>query len=631
MIGSDMILMRRIKQRLESISFMQSKENWSFYRFSVFFFSIQGQKRIFRFGIKILRFLWRELTGGKSHAQIMFDKWRERNMPDEKQLHRFSQKAKIFDYRPLISVIVPTYKPNLEYFKATVASVKNQAYQNWQLCIADDHSQDEALSNYLKEIALEQKINFIARKKYGQISACTNSALSIAEGEFVAFLDQNDILNEDALYQIVERINQDRNIDLIYSDEDKIDENGKFVEHHFKPDWSPDNLLSRNYIGHLIVIRKKIVDQIDGFRLGFEGGQDLDFLLRAVEKCKNIQHIHKILYHLRKQKDIGSLSSTAKNNVIKIEKKAVEEAHQRRGNKVKVHIDQGKEGFYRTEYHLIGTPTVSIIIPTKNNADVLATCLNSIFKLTDYPHFEVLLLDNNSDEQSLFDLINIWETKEKVRFKSRKMSFPFNFAKLMNEGAKIAKGEFLLLLNNDTEVISSDWLHNMLQHAQRKEIGAVGVKLLYPNDTIQHAGVIIGMGAAAGHLMVGKKKSDKGYYSNLITVNNYSAVTAACLMVSKNKYLEVEGFDEELAVDYNDIDFCLKLHKAGYLNLWTPEVTLYHYESLSRGHPHATRESFKRSRKEIKYFKDKWKSYIDYDPYFNQNFTKDTANYDLLI
>ena len=626
-----MSFIQRVKNKIESLNFIQSKESWTFYRFFVFFFSMRGQKRIIKFAFKVLRFIWRRISGGKNQAEIMYDKWKSKNLPNEEKLKEYEVQLLLFEHLPLISIVIPIDKVDIENFKASIQSIDKQVYKNWEICISGNQFIVQELNDFIEELKERPKINYIQSKIDGQITTRLNSALSLTKGDFIAQLYPGDVLTEDALFQVVKKINENNTIDFIYSDEDKINEKGDFVEHHFKPDWSPDNLLSRNYIGHLTVIKKEIINQIGGFHEDFEGNHDFDLLLRATEKCKNITHIHKVLYHKRIHPKSTIESQIQKVKPIINGKKAVEEAHKRRGNIAKVFIEDEKEGIYRTEYKVESSPKISIIIPTKNNSEVVSTCLKSIFELTNYSNYEVILIDNNSDEPALFELINYWKKNEKDRFRTLELAFPFNFSRLMNEGVKFSNGDYILLLNNDTEVIDEEWLISMLRHAQRKEIGAVGVKLLYPNDRIQHAGVVIGLGAAAGHILATKPKSDTGYHNNLTAVNNYTAVTAACLMVSKENFNKVNGFDEELAVDYNDVDFCLKLHTAGLLNLWIPEVTLYHYESLSRGHPHATKESYQRSRREIKYFKHRWQAYIDYDPYYNSNFTKITADFSLLV
>jgi len=626
-------IIEKIKEVYNRQNFVQNKENWSFYRFLVFFFSVKGQKRVFRFIFRIFRFFWRKVFGTPEVKDLTYPKWRLKNLPSKKDYKGYKNEIEGFDYTPLISIIIPVYNPELSHFKAAIKSVEEQLYTNWEVCIADDCSTNEELLSYLKQLASKDKFKVTFREKNGHISASSNSAIALATGEYIALLDQDDLYRKDALYHLVKELNLDREIDFIYTDEDKINDEGEFLTPHFKPDWSPDNLLTRNYICHLACLKKSIVDKIGGFRIGFEGSQDHDLFLRATEHCNKIKHIPKVLYHWRVHENSSSADVAVKSYAIDSGVKAVQEAQDRRNVKAKVEMDSIDKGaFYKIRYELPkDLPKVSIIIPTKNNAKVLSTCLNSIFKLSSYPNFEVILIDNNSDEDSLFQLLNNWEEKEKDRFRVLTLPIPFNYSRLMNEGVKNSEGEYILLLNNDTEVIEADWIENMLRHAQRKDIGAVGVKLLYPTDRIQHAGVVIGMGEIAAHAFTGGKKEDGGYFHNLTSLNNYAAVTAACLMVSKEKYNEVEGFDETLAVEYNDVDFCLKLLDSGYFNLYTPEVTLYHYESLTRGHPHANPESYKRSRREVKYFKSRWQKYIDNDPFFNPNFSKVSPYFELNI
>lgn len=622
-------LLKKIKEVYNRQVFVKNKENYSTYRLLLFFFSIRGQKRIFTFIGKVFRYFWRMVFGGPELDDLIYHKWRKKNIPGKAELLRYEQQVNELKEKPLISIVLPVYQPNITYFNAAIASVKKQVYPHWELCIADDFSQDPELDKKLDELTKsDERIKVIKRQRNGHISECSNSALELATANWVCFMDQDDLLAPDALFHFVVKINNTPTADLIYSDEDKIHPRYKFIHPHFKPDWSPDNFLSRNYLGHLVMVRKQLVDQVGGFRKGFEGSQDYDLLLRITELTQNIEHIPKILYHWRMHAGSTALNEEAKDYAFDSGVKALNEAFQRRKVDATAQLQQGRPGFYTVSYALQSEPLVSIIIPTRNNAEVLSTCLDSVFNQTSYPHFEVIVINNNSNEQALFDLLDKWEQRESKRFKRLDLAYDFNFSKLMNDGVKEAGGEYLLLLNNDTEVLQPNWIENMLQHAQRSEIGAVGVKLIFPNDTIQHGGVIIGIGGIAGHAFITLDRHKPGYFYYLTSVNNFSAVTAACLMVSKEKYQQVGGFDETLAVEYNDVDFCLKLVEAGFYNVFTSDVELYHYESLTRGHPHATRESYKRHLKEVKYFKSRWQHFIDTDPFYNPNLSKISGRFE---
>jgi glycosyltransferase involved in cell wall biosynthesis len=620
-------LFQKTKAVIGRQNFMQSRESWSFFRLFVFFFSPKGIKKILRFGSKVIRYVFRKIFGGPNDEEVLYNKWCNINMPNQKDLDAFAIESEQFVFKPTFSIIIPTYKPNILFIKQAIDSVINQVYTNWEICITDDHSENKELLLYLKEISSNPKIKVNFHKKNGHISAASNSAIADATGEFICLLDHDDLITPDALFQFAKKLNEDSSIDIMYSDEDKINNKNWFVQPAFKPQWSPDNFLSRNYIGHFVCLRTELVKKVNGFRIGFEGSQDYDLLLRITELTNKIVRIPKILYHWRMHDGSTASNEGAKDYAFKTGEKALNEALSRRGINAKAKLQKGKPGIYSIDYKLNGNPKISIIIPTKNNASVLETCLKSVFEMSSYSNFEVILIDNNSDEDSLFELLDKYKQQEPERFKVLTLSYAFNYAQLMNDGAKASTGEYILLLNNDTEVLNPDWLEKMLSHSQRKEIGAVGAKLLYPNDTIQHAGVVIGIGGVAGHTFISAEKDEPGYLFYLTCVNNYSAVTAACLMVSKSKFFEIGGFDENLAVEYNDVDFCLKLIEAGYYNIYNPEVVLYHYESLTRGHPHANRESYKRHIKEIKYFMSKWQKFIDDDPCYNPNLTLTTTHF----
>ena len=440
-----------------------------------------------------------------------------------------------------------------------------------------------------------------------------------ATGEYVTLLDQDDLLTPDALFKNVKVLNKDQTVDLIYSDEDKVNEKGQRTDPHFKPDWCPDNFLSRNYLGHLLLLRKDILDQINGFRIGFEGSQDYDLMLRYTEHCKNIHHIPEVLYHWRMHDASTASNEEAKPYAFESGVKALEDALDRRGVKGKVALVENLPGFYSIRYEIENPGKVSVIIPSKNLADITNVAIESIFKLTDYPDFEVILISNNSDEQAFFDLAKKWKEKEPERFVFIEDNGSFNFSRLMNNGAKVATGEYLLLLNNDTEIIHADWMTGMVEQAQRESVGAVGVKLLYPNEAVQHAGVVIGLGGVAGHSFVNHKRTDPGYFYYLKSISNYSAVTAACLMVKRSVFEEVKGFDEGLAVEFNDVDFCLRVKELGLDNVYLPHVELFHYESISRGHPHKTRKSYNQSMKEVQFFSERWDKYIKNDPCYSKH------------
>lgn len=519
----------------------------------------------------------------------------------------------------LISIIMPVYNPPLKYLKKAIESVLLQNYSNWELCIADDCSTDTKVRKLLHTYAVKDKrIRVTYRDTNGHISATSNSALELVTGDYILLMDHDDLLSINCVAEVVLAIQKNTSVDILYSDEDKIDDIGIHQVPHFKPVWAPDHLLSRNYIGHVTVLKKTLMDKIGGFRLGFEGSQDYDLLLRATEVTNNIVHIPKVLYHWRIHNLSAAQSEEVKPYAYIAAKKALNEALVRRGLQGDVKYLSGLRG-YKIDYYVQHEDKVSIIIPTKDQTELLKNTIDSILNSTTYSNYEIIILNNNSTTKELKEFLIDYTKKYPTIITSIEAHFPFNFAKLMNIGAKAATGDYLLLLNNDVEVIHDDWLTTMVSYVQQKRIGAVGVKLLYPDDTIQHAGVIVGLGGIAGHAFVGAYKDEAGYFNYIQSVNNFSAVTAACLMVRKEVFNEVSGMDESFEVEYNDVDFCLKILDAGYNNVYLPQVELYHYESATRGHPHQSKASYDRHLKEMKLFKEKWLKYIEADPYYNPN------------
>ena len=538
-----------------------------------------------------------------------YQKWIEENK-ENVTLEKFS-------YNPLISIIIPTYNVSKKLLSECLDSILSQSYHNFEICIADDCSSNKETIDTLKEYEKKnENIKVVYRKKNGHISEASNSAIEIAKGEFIGLVDNDDVLDKNALYYIVKELNKNKDLDLIYSDEDKLNFDGKRCFPHFKPDFSIDTLLSSNYICHFTIVRKKIIDDIGGFRSEYNGAQDYDLFLRVFERTNKIGHISKILYHWRMTE--GSTSSTGdnKNYAYEAGKRALEDYFKRNEIKAKVHLI-GEPQMYRVEYLYEKEPLISIIIPTKDKAEVLDTCLSSIYRKTSYKNYEIIVIDNNSQEEKTFSLLKSYQ-KEYKNFKYFTYQCPFNYSYLNNEAVKKAKGEYVLLLNNDTEVISENWLHDMVGYAMQNHVGCVGAKLLYPNRTVQHAGVVIGVGGIAMHANVSTGDEQYGYFGRLISVYDWSCVTAACLMVKKSKYLEVDGLDENLKVAYNDVDFNLKLLSKGYSHVVLPNVKLFHYESLSRGND-MREDQIKRFKEETDYMCDKWKETLLRDKYYNDS------------
>lgn len=524
------------------------------------------------------------------------------------------------EYEPLVSILTPVYNVPKNLLLDTADSVKKQIYPNFEWCLVDDCSTNKETKETLELIAkMDERFHLKYRKENGHISKASNDALKMAKGEFIVLLDHDDMLSPDALYQMVKKINEDKKLDFIYSDEDKINTHGKYCEPHFKPDFSPDTLLSLNYICHLAFIRKNLVEKVGGFALGLEGAQDYDLFLKITEKTKRIAHIPKILYHWRMSENSTALSIKAKDYAIATGKKVLEQALIRRKIDGKVLVDD-KSGYYIIKYTLKKEPLVSIIIPTRDYVDILKKCIDSIYRKTIYKNFEIIVANNDSKEKETLDFFEDYKRKYK-NFKVVDCIMNFNYSRINNIAESKAKGEYILLLNNDTEVISPDWLNNMVGYASREHIGVVGAKLLYEDGTIQHAGVLLGLGGVASHAFINAREDEIGIYGRLRVPYNYSANTAACFMIRKEIYDKVNGLNEKLEVAYNDIDFCIRVLQAGYYNVFLPQVKLIHYESKSRGLD-TTSEKYKRFLEESKYMYDNFNQIIENDPFYNPNFSK---------
>lgn len=546
------------------------------------------------------------------------------------EAHRYTPKMKkeaekeirTFKYQPVISIVMPSYNVDEKWLRKAIESVRGQWYKRWELCICDDASTKQEMKTLLDEYARQDlRIKVAYRDKNGGIVKASNDALKLATGAYVGFLDNDDELAQSALYEVVKAL-QESKYDLLYSDEDKLDMEGNYCDPFFKPDWSPDLLLSHNYICHFAVYRRKIVEQIGGLREGFDGSQDYDLVLRFTEKAGNIRHISKILYHWRKIPGSTAAEVHAKPYVFNAAKKALADAIKRRG--ITGDITDGQwTGSYRLRRAITGRPLVSIIIPFKDKIEVLKPCLESVITKSTWPHYEILLVNNRSELMETEEYLKT--LKDETRITVLTYDKPFNFAAINNFAARQAKGEYLLLLNNDTEVITADWIECMLEHAQRPEVGAVGAKLLFPGGQVQHAGVLVGIGGIANHAFLKSRGEEHGYFGQKNVIKNYSAVTGACLMVRKSLYKNMGGLDaRNLGVSFNDIDFCLRLREKGYLVVYTPYAQLYHYEALTRGYDVAIQE--------IQYMQQKYGSLIQRgDPYYNQNLSRERFDFSLKV
>jgi GT2 family glycosyltransferase len=532
-------------------------------------------------------------------------------------------------HKPLISVIMPTFNGNPDWLRKAVESVQNQIYPHWELCIADDASTDTRSLDCLKQLAsTNARIKVKYRRENGHISAASNSALELATGEWIALLDHDDLLSEDALLRVVELINKLPDIQLIYSDEDKIDTQGNRLDPYFKCDWNLDLFYSQNVFCHLGVYRTDLVRSVGGFRLGLEGSQDYDLVLRCIEQIqpRQIIHIPRVLYHWRVHAQSTAQTVEAKPYAVIAGEKALNEHFARLGVNGSASWDRFG---YKVSYEMpTPLPLVSLLIPTRDCKPIVERAVISILEKTDYQNYEIIIIDNGSVEPETiawFDAIQALDNRVRVI----RYDAPFNYSAINNFGVQQALGAVIGLINNDIEVISPDWLTQMVQHAVRPEIGCVGAKLYYPDGRVQHAGVVLGVGGVAGHAHKYASRQAHGYFSRLMIQQNFSAVTAACLLVKRSVFESVGGLDEiNLKVAFNDVDFCLKVREAGYRNLWTPYAELYHHESLSRG-TEDTPEKKARFRQEVLFMQNRWGNQLQNDPCYSPNLSLEHEDFSL--
>ena len=511
-----------------------------------------------------------------------------------------------------------------------VDTVINQSYSNWELCIADG-STDDKVQEYLENnYSNESRIKFTKLDDNYGISGNMNKALELATGDYVGLYDHDDMLELDCFYEIVLAL-QEYRYDVLYTDEDKYDNDSKvFVDPNFKPDYSEDLLRSHNYITHFFCVNKKIIDEVGGLRSEYDGSQDYDFIFRCIEKANKVCHIPRILYHWRMHNLSTAQDPESKMYCYEAGKKAIESHYQRTGVKAKVEMmPKPYYGLYHTIYSTQDNPLVSILIPNMNHKKVLKTCIDSLYQINNYKNFEIIIIENNSTEQEIFDYYEQLQ-KEHDNVQIVTWKGEFNYSAINNFGAKFANGEYLLLLNNDTEMIKPDALSEMVGCCMRQEVGVVGAKLLYQDDTVQHAGVVIGFSGYAGHVFNGIKQDEYGFMRRAIINGNYSSVTGACLMTKKSIFEEVNGLDEEFRVACNDVDYCLKVREKDYLVVYDAFSLWHHYESKSRGYDDKNKEKMWRFNQEVEKFQQKWPDILkNGDPYYNKNFKIEKAPFTL--
>ncbi|MBE5829969.1 MAG: glycosyltransferase family 2 protein [Butyrivibrio sp.] len=586
---------------------------------------------------------------------------------------RKEQESAVFEKMPLISILVPLYNTPEKFLRDMIESVLDQTYKNWQLCLADgsDNEHVELVQSIVEEYKKDAraqitgsdaagaaseatcKIKYQKLFKNEGIAGNTNHCLELADGEYLGLFDHDDILHPEVLYWYVKAINE-QDADYIYCDETtfKNDDINKMITMHFKPDYAIDNLRANNYICHFSVFKRSLLDGTELFRPKFDGSQDHDMILRLTDRAEHIVHVPKLLYYWRSHAASVASDISAKPYAIEAAKGAVADHLRRHGyDHFKITSTRAFETIFKITYEVKGTPKVSIVIPNCEHAEDLKRCIDSIYEKSVYDNYEIIVVENNSKGSEirgyyeelknggLKDIVKVvdytaWKAEQdKAKQSAAAPSEGFNYSAVVNYGVKNSTGDYVILLNNDTQVITVNWIEELLMYAQREDVGAVGAKLYFPDRKIQHAGVVLGLGAhrTAGHSHYGQAGMNLGYMGRLCYAQDVSAVTGACLMVSRKKYDEVGGFDEGFAVSLNDVDFCLRLREKGYLNVFTPFAELYHYESLSRGLDLEGKNA-ERYDKESEHFRTKWKEVLDKgDPYYNPNFSLDRSDYSLNV
>ena len=569
---------------------------------------------------------WIRLHERFEPEEVPYGPWYEAYVPDEAELGK--QRRHHFEYSPLISVAVPAYRTLEKFLVQMIDSLLAQTYGNWELCIANGSPEDGAMKKVLEEYTKkDSRIRVSELTENKGIAGNTNAALEMAQGEFVGLLDHDDLLAPNALYEIALALGKDRALDAVYTDEDKVTtELDEHFQPHLKPDFNLDLLRSNNYICHFFVVRRSIVQKVGGFRQEFDGAQDHDFIFRCIETAEKVGHIPEILYHWRTHKASTADNPASKMYAFDAGKRAIE-AHLKRTGTEGTVSHTPDLGFFRVKYPVQGQPLVSIIIPNKDEKETLKACIDSIREKTEYPNYEIIIVENNSTTDEIFQYYK--ELSQDPRIRLLRWKKEFNYSAINNYGVRHANGEYLLFLNNDVTVITPGWIKELLGVCQRPEVGAAGVKLIYPDDTIQHAGCVIGLGGIAGHMFVDMPANRTGYLHKASILQDMSAVTAACMMMKRTAFEEAGGFTEKLSVAFNDVDLCLKVRKNHKLIVYDPYVQLYHMESKTRG-AEDNKEKVRRFQEEIEYMRCQWIDILKKgDPYYNKNLSLTKWNYSL--
>ncbi len=559
-----------------------------------------------------------------------YGEWYDLTKPTGEELEQ--QRKTVFPGQPKLSIVIPAYKTPEKYLREMLDSILHQTYGNWEVCVANGSPKGEG---HIVEKVMKQYLEKDDRFRYKNlgenlgISGNTNAAIEMADGDFIVLADHDDTLPEHALFEVAAAIHDHPRCDVIYSDEDKLDmDGGALFDPHFKPDFNPDLLCSVNYICHLFVVKRELLEQVGGFRHEYDGAQDYDFIFRCTEAAKEIWHIPQVLYHWRCHQDSTASNPESKLYAFEAGSRAVMAHYERCGiaaEKVEKGVDYG---IYHTTFQIKGNPLVSVVIPNKDHHKDLDLCMRSLIERADYKNLEFVVIENNSTEPETFAYYEKIQ-KEFPQVRVVTWEREFNYSAINNFGAEFAKGEYLLFLNNDTEIIEPRMIEEMLGFCQRDDVGIVGARLLYQDGTIQHAGVVVGFGGIAGHTFIGLHEAENSYFHRAMCAQDYSAVTAACMMTKAAVFREVGGFTEELAVAFNDIDYCMKVRKTGKLVVYAPYAKLYHYESKSRG-LEDTPEKVDRFNREVAIFARRWPTILEKgDPYYNPNLTLRKSNFAL--
>ena len=593
----------------------------------------KGLRYLKHFGLK--EFLVR-LSERMEPEEVPYGPWYEEHRAKPEELERQRKQSLAWENFSggeksacVFSIAVPVFRTPAKFLCEMIESVRSQSFPFWELCLANADPEDREVAEILERYCREdRRIRVKNLKENKGISENTNAALAMARGEFVGLLDHDDLLAPDALYEMAARLEKDGGIDVFYTDEDKVTTDlSEHFQPHLKPDFNLDLLRSNNYICHFFVVRREIAERIGGFRPEFNGAQDYDFIFRCTEQAEKIVHIPRILYHWRVHSASTADNPASKMYAYEAGKRAIEGNLERSGVRGVVSLRQDY-GFYDVHYPVEGEPLVSILIPNKDQKETLMHCIRSVLETSTWKNLEILIIENNSEREETFACYRELEKDPRIRI----LTYPgktFNYSAINNFGVQQAKGEYLLFLNNDIEVITPDWIEQMLGNCQRPEVGIVGAKLYYPDNTIQHAGIIIGIGGIAGHAFLGLARAKSGYLHKASLQMDYSAVTAACMMMKAEAFRKAGGFEEKLTVAFNDVDLCLRTVEQGWLVVYDPHVEMYHYESKSRG-AEDSEEKLRRFQQEIEFMRTRWIRLLkDGDPNYNPNLTLSKWNYSL--